>query len=183
MWEEAKKEANDDMNTLRSKVSATIKTLKSEYSQTKSKNFLFYFNASKKSKETEAVIEVHEKEAGDVEIVEIPPIEEVLGKESPEQEKIEENKPGPSAVKPSPAQDKINDQVDNFTKKIETHKAAIESGIVPDREETEKKIKSLTKTRDEALKRKSELQNEAQRKREARRRKKQKIEQLIDKRP
>ena len=55
-------------------------------------------------------------------------------------------------------------EIDQMTKKIEAHKASLESGITENRTKTLEIVKSLTQEREKALQRKFLLQKEAKRK-------------------
>ena len=68
-------------------------------------------------------------------------------------------------------------------KKIYWHKSALASGIDENAEETQKKIKFLIDERESTLKHKHHLQNEAERKKKARNQKKQKVQELMERRP
>ena len=69
-----------------------------------------------------------------------------------------------SKLRSIPAQDKLNVEIDQMTKKIEVHKAGLDAGIVENREETMRVIKSLSAEREKCLKKKLVLQNDAERK-------------------
>ena len=89
----------------------------------------------------------------------------------------------PSTSRSTPAQDKLTVEIDQMTKKIEAHKAGLESNIIENRKQTKEMVKSLSHEREKALKRKLLLQKEAERKKKARLDKKKKVEELIEKRP
>ena len=74
----------------------------------------------------------------------------------------------PSTSRSTPAQDKVAAEIDQMTKKIEAHKASLESGITENRTKALEIVKSITQEREKALKRKLLLQKEAERKKTAR---------------
>ncbi len=88
-----------------------------------------------------------------------------------------------STSRSTPAQDKLTAEIDQMTKKIEAHKASLESGMTEDTKRTSEMVRSLTEKMEKSLKRKLLLQKEAERKKKARLVKKKKVEELMEKRP
>ena len=178
IWARTKAECNNDLIQMKQSLAIKIKELNAENCKRKGGLLQFFANAAQKPRQN-----MQEKgessEAG--KMVD-------SGAHSSGTEKKANYEEAATSTKflyarSTPAQEKVNMEIDKMTKKIEAYNHMLSSGIGEEREETKRTIKSLKEEREKALKRKINLDKDAERKRNSRAAKKKKVEELIERRP
>ena len=192
LWNKAKEDSCGNLKKLKAEVGVITKKINSKHCRKKAGLFKYFASVGKVTASNKQPVELNALADKNDDIIAtsisevLPPLQSpsknILSKSASEYTPL--STAGSSATpKSSPVQDKLTADIDTLMKKIYWHKSALASGIDENAEETQKKIKFLIDERESTLKHKHHLQNEAERNKKARNQKKQKVQELMERRP